>query len=258
MSANGSNGEEAALLTLICSGNGLKEQITFDLRNSLNDLKDELVRSAKLGKFDAGELRLFYLGRELKNGGRSLESLGVGLHDVTVIHVHPAKSASATWKAAPLPPRSAAAAPTGMARFLQPLPGGAMSAIAFGRAPTSFASFLRQSALSSSAGDGNNNNNNTSGGEVIEIGEEEEEEVGVSDGATATSGETPASNATDLLASLRTAMNHHAAAAAAAASSSRHNNNSEIVNVDDGDDDGDECVVVGTLSARAAKRRRHE
>jgi len=255
-------------------------QIPIDLRKSLNDLKEKLVQSAKLGKFGVGELRLFYLGRELKNGGRSLENLGVGsLHDVNVIHVHPTRVASATWTAPPLPRRSPAAAGApatdAMTRFLRPAPppGGITIPVATGllaTAPLGRSSatdvapyHVRQSVPSSGCVKTNDDTSNNDS-EIIEIDDGDDDDVEVSDGATTSSRRTSASNGINLLESIQRAIGHHAAIAAA---SSTHNgnsnnddnsNNNEIVNVENNDDDGDDCVVVGTLSARNAKRRRYE
>jgi hypothetical protein len=43
---------------------------------------------ASLGSIPSTYQRVFYLGKELKSGGRSLEALGVGCHGINVIHVH--------------------------------------------------------------------------------------------------------------------------------------------------------------------------
>jgi len=52
-------------------------------------VKDLISHSASLGNVPPSDQRLFYLGRELKNAGRSLERLGIGQrYGIGVIHVH--------------------------------------------------------------------------------------------------------------------------------------------------------------------------
>lgn len=209
-------------------------------------MKQELERSNKLGEFDVAELRLFYLGRELKNGGRSLESLGVGTHNVNVIHVHPAKSASSTWKAAPVPARAAASsAPSRLARSLaaaasrrvgfamMPPSAAAARPMTAGYNPSStFPVRSLESFLLRGAAPGPPSSN-----DVIEI---DDDEVKVAS--------QPRSDSTNLLAGLRSAM--------------AGPRNTEVFNVDDDeDDDGDDVEdddVVVMETRPAAKRQRHE
>jgi hypothetical protein len=222
-------------------------QIKFDLRKSLAELKEELQRSNKLGQFDVAELRLFYLGRELKNGGRSLESLGVGTHNVNVIHVHPAKSASSTWKAAPVPARAATSSVT--SRFASSLAAAASRRVGFGMMPPSAAaarpmmagyspstSFPRGSFESFLLRGPAPGPPPSSSNEVIEI---DDDDVKVAS--------QPRANNTSLLAGIRSAM--------------AGPRNNEVFNVDDDDGGGvedadDDVVVVETRPA--AKRQRHE
>lgn len=215
----------------------------------MNELKQELVASSKLGIFDIGELRLFYLGRELKNGGRTLENLGVGSREVNVIHVHPAKSASATWKAPELsshvPSRGVAAArpqpSAGQIRFMHPPVATAATSIPIvmaGFNPTALgtgniSSLLRRAQQPPPTGRDH---------EVIEIGDDDEVKVG---GVNQ-----PRVDGANLLASLRSAV------------APSRNNNHEVVNIDDDheeddDDDSDDCVVLGTVDPPEAKRQRY-
>jgi hypothetical protein len=54
------------------------------LGTKLNDLKETLA-----GEFDvSSNQRLFYMGRELKSGGRSLSKLGLGKFAANVLHLH--------------------------------------------------------------------------------------------------------------------------------------------------------------------------
>lgn len=67
------------------------EKIEINLSKSLNELKENVSTITSLGSIPSSQQRVFYLGGELKNGGRSLEALGVGRHGVNVIHVHNTK-----------------------------------------------------------------------------------------------------------------------------------------------------------------------
>ncbi len=60
-------------------------KLTIPLSSTLNALKD-LVNSA-LGPIERNQQRIFYLGRELKSGNRSLTALGVGNHGVYTVHL---------------------------------------------------------------------------------------------------------------------------------------------------------------------------
>jgi hypothetical protein len=78
---------------------------------------------ASLGSIPSTYQRVFYLGKELKNGGRSLEALGVGRHGINVIHVHNNKPREGY---PPHPPpanrrRTKTARKTVMARNRQPI-----------------------------------------------------------------------------------------------------------------------------------------
>ena len=90
--------------------------MSIDLNQSLNDLKQLIAKSSKLGNPIRKEhQRLFHMGRELKTGGRSLESLGVGKFGVFIVHVHctvvqQSKKRSSSSRAGPSPAVAAAAA----------------------------------------------------------------------------------------------------------------------------------------------------
>ena len=54
---------------------------------TLHSLKD-LIDTSPLGPLRREEQRLFYLGKEIKTGNRSLETLGIGRFNVFSIHLH--------------------------------------------------------------------------------------------------------------------------------------------------------------------------
>ena len=64
------------------------DQISISLKRSLNDLKTAISQSPKLGSIPPKNQRLFFLGRELKTNGRSLEGLGVGNFGIHAVHLH--------------------------------------------------------------------------------------------------------------------------------------------------------------------------
>lgn len=57
------------------------------MNKTLNDLKNAISASS-LGPLDPTYQRLFHLGRELKTGSRSLETLGVGRFSNYTLHLH--------------------------------------------------------------------------------------------------------------------------------------------------------------------------
>jgi hypothetical protein len=57
------------------------------LSSTLNALKDSVSSDGALGPIKRDQQRLFYLGRELKSGNRSLAALGIGNHGVYTIHL---------------------------------------------------------------------------------------------------------------------------------------------------------------------------
>ena len=63
-------------------------QISISLSSSLNALRDAIATDGTLGPMKRNEQRLFYLGRELKTGNRTLSALGIGNHNVFVLHLH--------------------------------------------------------------------------------------------------------------------------------------------------------------------------
>lgn len=63
------------------------KKITISTARTLNDLKHGISRS-KLGPLDPKYQRLFYLGREVKSGGRSLSKIGIGKFDNYTLHLH--------------------------------------------------------------------------------------------------------------------------------------------------------------------------
>lgn len=57
------------------------------LSTTLNSLKDTINLDRTLGPTKRDEQRLFYLGRELKSGNRTLSNLGIGNYGVYSIHL---------------------------------------------------------------------------------------------------------------------------------------------------------------------------
>ena len=62
-------------------------QLELSLSSSLNDLKDAIDASPEFGPLPRNHQRIFHLGRELKTGGRSLSTLGIGRFHVFTIHL---------------------------------------------------------------------------------------------------------------------------------------------------------------------------
>jgi hypothetical protein len=62
-------------------------QFTMPLSTTLNSLKDTINLDRILGPTKRDEQRLFYLGRELKSGKKSLSNLGIGNYGVYSIHL---------------------------------------------------------------------------------------------------------------------------------------------------------------------------
>ena len=62
-------------------------KLAMPLSSSLNALKDSVSSDGALGPIKRDQQRLFYLGRELKSGNRSLGALGIGNHGVYTIHL---------------------------------------------------------------------------------------------------------------------------------------------------------------------------
>jgi hypothetical protein len=65
----------------------LLSQITISLSSTLNALKESINSDMTLGPIKREQQRLFYLGRELKSGNRTLSALGVGSHGVYSFHL---------------------------------------------------------------------------------------------------------------------------------------------------------------------------
>mmetsp|Transcript_22178 Transcript_22178/g.40298 ORF Transcript_22178/g.40298 Transcript_22178/m.40298 type:complete len:142 (-) Transcript_22178:136-561(-) len=82
------NSQETATLTILRTSDAAKAEITFSVNSSLNDLKQKISTNSSLGPIDPAYQRLFHLGRELKSGGRSLKSLGVGRFSNFLLHLH--------------------------------------------------------------------------------------------------------------------------------------------------------------------------
>lgn len=63
-------------------------QMEASLRQSLNEIKTMISKQSELGNIPQRHQRIFFLGREMKTGGRSLEALGVGRFGILTMHVH--------------------------------------------------------------------------------------------------------------------------------------------------------------------------
>lgn len=74
-------------IIIINSSDSRKIEIEISLSSSLNTLKDT-ISSSEFGPVDRDHQRLFHLGRELKSGGRSLSTLGLGKFDNFLLHLH--------------------------------------------------------------------------------------------------------------------------------------------------------------------------
>ena len=60
---------------------------------TLNELKDK-ISGTEMGPIERCHQRLFYLGRELKSGRRTLSALGIGRYPNFLIHLHSTKPAT--------------------------------------------------------------------------------------------------------------------------------------------------------------------
>jgi len=71
------------------------EQVRLPLSTKLSTFRDQLSRQDSFG-VPAEQQRIFYMGRELKSGSRSLVSLGLGNFDFRILHLHvrPAESSA--------------------------------------------------------------------------------------------------------------------------------------------------------------------
>jgi hypothetical protein len=65
-------------------------KLEVSLSQTLKQLKDAISLSS-LGPIETKHQRLFHLGRELKNGGRTLSTLGLGRYHNFVLHLHSTK-----------------------------------------------------------------------------------------------------------------------------------------------------------------------
>lgn len=74
-------------VTVVRTSDASKSTIKLPLSAPLNTLKDQISRSS-LGPVSREHQRIFHLGRELKSGKRSLNSLGFAKHGIFVIHLH--------------------------------------------------------------------------------------------------------------------------------------------------------------------------
>mmetsp|Transcript_1082 Transcript_1082/g.2976 ORF Transcript_1082/g.2976 Transcript_1082/m.2976 type:complete len:176 (-) Transcript_1082:242-769(-) len=78
-------------LKVIQSGSGNVEEFDLPLSMTLRELKGRLEGSKKMGRIQVRHQRIFFMGRELKTSGRSLDKLGVGALGVNVLHLHSRK-----------------------------------------------------------------------------------------------------------------------------------------------------------------------
>lgn len=82
--------EDVVRLTIIRTSDAVKKDISMPLSTTkLNDLKKKLSEEKYFGHVAATcRQRIFYLGRELKSGGRSLCNLGLGKFNNNVLHLY--------------------------------------------------------------------------------------------------------------------------------------------------------------------------
>mmetsp|Transcript_123378 Transcript_123378/g.356627 ORF Transcript_123378/g.356627 Transcript_123378/m.356627 type:complete len:138 (-) Transcript_123378:193-606(-) len=86
------SGDESCTLTAIRTSDAMRKELTVSLSKKFGELKDTLRE-----EFDVPSdqnTRIFYMGRELKSGGRSLGKLGLGKFANSVLHVHSIPSPS--------------------------------------------------------------------------------------------------------------------------------------------------------------------
>lgn len=74
-------------ITVLRTSDGSKHQIKIALCEPLNALKDKISNCPTITTILPDHQRLFHLGRELKTGKRSLSKLGIGKHDVFLVHL---------------------------------------------------------------------------------------------------------------------------------------------------------------------------
>lgn len=74
------------------------QQLVVSLRQPLSALKAEIEECDALGNIPTSNQRIFFLGREIKTNGRSLETLGVGRFNIMVLHVHNTRPGSKSKK----------------------------------------------------------------------------------------------------------------------------------------------------------------
>lgn len=78
------SGEKRFTVTVLRSNDGVKVEIPVSSSTSLTALKRMIYKKLEvMPKYQ----RIFFLGRELKSGQRSLDSLGFGKFGVRVIHL---------------------------------------------------------------------------------------------------------------------------------------------------------------------------
>eukprot|EP00970_Alexandrium_tamarense_P014988 scaffold4561_cov184-Alexandrium_tamarense.AAC.7 len=83
----GDNGRVEVMV--IRSADGTKSTFSIPLSSTtLNNLKDTINKDPNLGPLNREQQRIFHLGRELKTGKRSLQSLGIGKFNVFSVHLH--------------------------------------------------------------------------------------------------------------------------------------------------------------------------
>lgn len=88
MSGRKHSGDDDDEVTVIRSADGKTSKISISLSSNLNTLKDAINSDKTLGPIKRKEQRLFHLGKELKSGNLSLETLGIGNFNVYSIHLH--------------------------------------------------------------------------------------------------------------------------------------------------------------------------
>jgi len=85
------NEDEIVKFTIIMTSDAARKEITMPISSTkLVDLKHKLAEDKYFGSKVApvNRQRIFYLGRELKSGGRSLSNLGLGKYSNKILHLY--------------------------------------------------------------------------------------------------------------------------------------------------------------------------
>lgn len=87
-------------ITILRTSDGTKHQVDIGLHEKLDALKDKISKCPSLTSSPGGysirpsHQRVFHLGRELKTRNRSLSTLGIGKHNVFLVHLFSSQPAT--------------------------------------------------------------------------------------------------------------------------------------------------------------------